>query len=98
MATDSDLTVTKCHQCGGAVPGKLERPVVRVQVNGVGGVFPTATLKAGDTVEIAFRKNGGTWAALPRQYEIKNSATPPNTLVLYATFKLDEVNFGGQEG
>lgn len=97
MATDSDVYRTKCNQCGGVIPQVLERPVVRIQVNGPGGVFPAATLEAGDIVEMAFRKNGSAWAALPRQYEIKNSATAPKVLVLYCTAKLEETNFGQEE-
>ena len=99
MATDGDVTVTKCRQCNGQpIAPYVERKAVRVQVNGPGGVFETATLAAGDTVEIAFRKNGGAWGILPRQYEIKNGATAPNMLIMYATFLISEENRGGDQG
>lgn len=97
MATDGDLTVTKCNQCGGAIAAKVERPVVRVQANGTGGAKPTEVFKSGDVVELAYRKNGGAWQALPRQYEVKNSATPPNVLTMYVTLKFADENRGTEE-
>ena len=97
MATDSDKEITICQQCHGLpITPYVERPTVRVQVNGPGGIWPSAVLKKDDVVEMAFRKNGGAWQTLPRQYEVKDNATVPNTLVMYATFRLCEENHGGE--
>lgn len=97
MATDSDLQVTKCSQCqANLAQPQLRRPTVNVQLNGQGGVWPAQTLQQGDTLEIAFRKNGGTWAKLPRDYQISVGPQNGNTLVGYVSLKLEETNFGGE--
>jgi hypothetical protein len=97
MATDGDVSVNKCDSCGGNLAkAVLRRPLVNMQLNGQGGVWPAQTLVQGDVLEVAFRKNGGAWGVLPRQYEVKNNPAPGNTLVAYVTLKLEDTNFGGQ--
>jgi ribosomal 50S subunit-recycling heat shock protein len=69
---------------------KADRQAVRIQLNGTGGQFPTATVEAGDKIEIAFRKNGGTWAVLKDDYQVSIAPSSGNYLVAYNTFVIRE--------
>jgi hypothetical protein len=91
MSTDKDIVVTVCECCNGLpITPYVKRPAIRIQLNGPGGVWESQTLDVNDTLEIAFRKNGGTWVKLPRDYEIKNGPKPNHQLIGYVVFKLED--------
>ena len=95
MATDEDKLITQCTYCHGQpIAPFVQRNEIRVQLNEQGGIWPNQHLDVGDTLEVAFRKNGGNWGLIPRQYKIKYAAEGTDVLVAYMTLTLGKANFG----
>jgi hypothetical protein len=94
----SDVVIpsTNCPACQTPViPASVSRQPARIKLNGTGGQWPAATINPGDVISMAFRKNGGAWAALSDTYTVSVAPSSGRRLIGSVTFRLSEEPVNG---